>query len=276
LKTLVSISEISREQIIETSRNPIRVEANDLNTYLCKHVKEPIANILFNEFIAHFFLQTWNIIVPDAVFIEVKREHIMNEILSGLIQYENFKKTCIGFEYLTYAQNLSEIDLGINKNRLGKQNLINKEDLLRILLFDIWVSNEDRNSNNYNLLLNPEKEGNRIIPIDHEFIFNSNSLERGVYQINDYDSLVTTSLFKSLFPKQNKKKIVILADQIIEEFFNYVKDCSHTIDNVFQQVPNEWNIDKQLKDKKLKQIFTDLWLKETVKTFKLFIERNIK
>lgn len=209
------------------------------------------------------------------VFLNVKQEHISTEILSGWIQYSNFEKLCLGFKYLPYAKDLSELDMGIKSNKRAKQNLINKNDLIRIILFDIWLSNEDRNQNNYNLLINPEEAGNRIVPIDHEYIFNTNSLEGGIYQINDSDSLASTSLFKVLFSKQNKKKIVILANQIIDEFYQHVVNCSNGIDAIFQEVPDSWNIDKVLKREKLQQIFSEEWQKQTIQNFKVIIHRNL-
>jgi len=172
LKTLNSISEIFAQHVIETSGRPLMVEASDLKTYLCKHTKERQANVLFNEFIATSFLQLWGFTLPEMVFLKIKKEHITDEILSGWIQYSNFGKTCLGFEYLQFAQTLTEMDLGIQSNTTARQKLINKNDLLRIILFDIWLANEDRSPNNFNLLLNPESQGYRIIPIDtfHSFI----------------------------------------------------------------------------------------------------------
>ena len=276
MRTVSSISEIFKNQVFKTSSKPIQVEADDFNTYLCKHTKNRTANILFNEFLAAKFLQAWEIMIPEMVFIHIKKEHVTNEILSGWIQYANFEKTCIGFEYLNHAIHLSEIDYGLKNNKTGKQNLINKEDLLRIILFDTWLSNEDRNHNNYNLLLNPEDAGYRIIPIDHEYIFNSNSPERGIYPINEDDSLSTTSLFETLFPKQNKKKIVILANQIIDEFHQNVVNCLNTTDTIFQEIPEDWNIDKSLKKEKLEHIFSEEWYKQTIKSFNAFVHRNLK
>ena len=39
-----------------------------------------------------------------------------------------------------------------------KRRFANKNDVLKIALFDYWISNEDRNHNNYNLMLKMVKE----------------------------------------------------------------------------------------------------------------------
>ena len=112
MRTVTSISEIFKNQVFNTSSKPLQVEADDFNTYICKHTKEHKANLLFNEYLAAKFLQAWRIVIPEMVFIHVKEEHVTHEILSGWIQYANFEKTCIGFEYLNHAIHLSEIDYG--------------------------------------------------------------------------------------------------------------------------------------------------------------------
>ncbi len=252
------------------------VEASDLKTYLCKHTKERQANILFNEFIATSFLQLWGFTLPEMVFLKIKKEHITDEILSGWIQYSNFGKTCLGLEYLQFAQTLTEMDMGIKSNTTAKQKLINKNDLLRIILFDIWLANEDRSPNNFNLLLNPESQGYRIIPIDHEYIFNSNSAEKDIYAINKGDSIISSNLFKSLFPKQSRKNIFKLSQQIIDEFNKNVVICKENVDIIFEQIPDDWYINIEQKKEKLSKIFSSSWNKETIDTFHSFIQLTYK
>lgn len=276
MKTLTSISEIFAQHVIETSGRPLMVEATDLKTYLCKHTKENQGNLFFNEFIATSFLQLWGFTLPEMVFLQIKKEHITDEILSGWIQYANFEKTCLGFEYLQFAQTLTEMDMGIKTNTTGRQRLINKNDLLRIILFDIWLANEDRSPNNFNLLLNPESQGYRIIPIDHEYIFNSNSPEKKIFAINEGDSIISSSLFRSLFPKQNRKHIVKLSQQIIDEFNKNVVICKENADSILDQIPYDWHINIKQKKEKLAQIFSSAWNKETIDTFHSFIQLTYK
>lgn len=276
MKTLASISEIFAQHVIETSGRPLMVEASDLKTYLCKHTRNQKANLLFNELLANSFLQLWSLSSPEMVLLNIKREHITVEILSGWIQYANFKKPCLGFEYLQFAHTLSEMDMGIKSNQAAKQKIINKNDLLRIVLFDIWLANEDRSPNNFNLLLNPESQGYRIIPIDHEYIFNSNSPEKDLYPLNEGDSLISTNFFLSLFPKQNRKNIVKLAQQIIEEFKENLVICHENVEQILDNIPDEWNIDVDARRGQLTQIFSSNWHSKSIDTFNSFIQLTYK
>ena len=182
----------------------------------------------------------------------------------------------MGFEYLQFAQTLTEMDMGIKSNTTAKQKLINKNDLLRIILFDIWLANEDRCPNNFNLLLNPESQGYRIIPIDHEYIFNSNSPEKKICPINEGDSMILSSLFTSLFPKQSRKNIVRLSQQIIEEFSKNVVICKENVDFILEQIPYDWYINIEQKKEKLAEIFSSSWNKKTIDTFHSFIQLTYK
>ncbi len=279
METLTSITEITSEDIIPTSNSPIKVEANDFNTYLCKHTSNTVANILFNEYLAAQFLRLWDIYLPPMVFLDIKMKHINVNVFTRGIQKSNFEKICIGFKYMNYAKNLDKLDAGIKNNKTRREKIKNKNDLLKIILFDIWLANEDRNQGNFNLLLNPEEEGYKIVPIDHEYIFNTNSLDKegSPYSINQYDSIIASDFFKSLFPKHNKKKIVTFAEQISNNLSNYVINCKNNIENIINDVPTDWNIDTDFIKSKLHQrIFNPEWQHQTVKTFNEFIPIALK
>jgi hypothetical protein len=68
-------------------------------------------------------------------------------------------------------------------------------DLLRvsflmIALFDIWISNEDRTENNFNLLYDADRK--LFVPIDHTSIFNGNNLDKGPEQITINESIINS------------------------------------------------------------------------------------
>jgi hypothetical protein len=93
VKTLTSISEINSDDIIPTNNSPFKVEADDFNTYICKHTRNNVANILFNEYIAAQFLRLWNIYLPEMVFLNIKMEHINANVFSRGIQKSNFNQS---------------------------------------------------------------------------------------------------------------------------------------------------------------------------------------
>ncbi|MVX34389.1 HipA family kinase [Myroides sp. LoEW2-1] len=93
-----------------------------------------------------------------------------------------------------------------------------------ITLFDIWVANEDRNHNNYNLLLNTSKGSSFFFyTIDHETIFNSCFLERKLVEITENESIINTEIAKILFAK--KKEINEIVDELIGNFYLGTGQC---------------------------------------------------
>ena len=68
--------------------------------------------------------------------------------------------------------------------------------MLKIALFDIWLSNEDRTFNNYNLLLQAIKGGFSILYIiDNTEIFNSSmAYDQSMELITQGDSVLNSDL----------------------------------------------------------------------------------
>src|SRR5690348_4904939 len=100
-------------------------------------------------------------------------------MLSGRLARHMFDKPCFGLMYDVEAGEASNIYLGLKGNSYELNKYPERFDLLKIALFDLWLANNDRNHNNYNLLL---KDG-RFVPIDHSEIFDGSSLGRKLSQL---------------------------------------------------------------------------------------------
>ena len=145
------------------------------------------------------------------------------------------------------------------------------EEILEIALFDIWLSNEDRSANNPNLMFDMSKR-NRIVPIDHQYIFNSSSLHNGISTISFYDSILYSPIIKSFLKKSDLKDKKLL-DRIEKKYFNCIKICKNELDVIIKNVPENWNIEgKKTKVLIESQIFDDDWINNTWKTFINFIQ----
>jgi len=150
-----------------------------------------------------------------------------------------------------------------------------KDDFLRIALFDIWLSNEDRNHNNFNLLLSKSSEKFYFFyAIDHVNIFNTSSLSHGLYEISVNESILKTELAKILFSKnKNTKKIVT---NLVENFYLCTDKCKDSIDEIFAKIPASWDLDLVTLWSTLKQtIFTEDWLKTCDNTFREYVQSCI-
>ena len=265
LKTLHSISAIEKELTSSGSR-PVVVWCNDLNYYACKYGR---ANDLFNEYIGASFCKIWGIPVPEFIFVNVKPEHIP----TGL-QKKSFEIPCYGCFYLEYAKDVNEYLTTWKTSGYELSKITNKEDLLKIGLFDIWLSNEDRNHNNANLLINPTDQGYKIVAIDHVNIFNTSSLKHGIYQINEFESIISTDYVKLLFKRG--EKLNDLTNNLEKIFYVCVKKCKKKLDAILADVPPDWNIDIENTAILIKnQLFSEEWIKQTIHSFRLFLETQL-
>ncbi len=150
-----------------------------------------------------------------------------------------------------------------------------KYDYLKIALFDIWLSNEDRNYNNSNLLLNIlPKSKMEFIAFDHGAIFNTSNLHNGLYIINDDDTILNTDICKKLFSAN--KQLTENVDMLLKKFYLYIEDCQSKLDEILQEIPETWNIDvieyKRLMEN---QLFSKEWTHQCEQAFRKYIQLYI-
>ena len=150
---LQSLAGISTDDCLQTKGSfPVRVLCTDFNYYICKYFRgEGPAYSLFNEYIAACFLNTWELNPPEFAFVKIKQEHIRE------IPYPNhyFSRSCFGSLYHQEFKDVDNLFVGISVTGTNLEHL--KETFLKIAFFDIWLSNEDRTGNNYNLLFDFRK-----------------------------------------------------------------------------------------------------------------------
>jgi hypothetical protein len=81
------------------------------------------------------------------------------------------------------------------RHTIGQKEI--KESFLKIGLFDIWMSNEDRHYENFNLLYNLKEK--RYVPIDHAMCFNSGNLDKAPSLIGNNESILTSPFVNRFF-----------------------------------------------------------------------------
>ncbi|PRZ19128.1 HipA family kinase [Flavobacterium granuli] len=186
-----------------------------------------------------------------------------------------FSKECFGSRYLknTVEVNLSLIPSFREKSFADK--IQQKSDFLKIALFDIWLSNEDRNYGNNNLLLfyGPDKLY-FFYAIDHVCLFNSTFLKYEIVELTEDDTLLNTEIAKLLFG--SKRKLVETVDNLVEKFYLCTKDCEANLDNVLELMPKSWGIDiEDIKSKIQRNLFSDEWKKKCEITFRTYVQSFI-
>ncbi len=245
---------------------PIVFMCDDINYYACKYGKP---NDLFNEYLGASFCKIWEIPVPDFSFVNVEQEYVPSGIPKA-----NFAYPCFGSFYLEHAMDVNDFLHTWEGNYYEIDKIFNKVDLLKIGLFDLWLSNEDRNHNNANLLINPTIDGYQLVAIDHVTIFNTSTLNHGLVQLSENESILNTKLCNILIKRGAKLNQTLL--ELEENFYLCVKECSKKFAKILNEVPNEWNIDIVEREKLIrKNLFDDTWTNQTVSHFRTILESSL-
>ena len=139
---------------------------------------------LFNEYLAASFLKIWKLNVPDFSFVQKKKEHTLHT--NNLFYY--FDNLCFGSKF---HGEFTEVDkIFLQTKILSKDNITARDTFLRIGLFDIWLCNEDRHYENFNLLY--DLKSKVFIPIDHVDCFNGLNIDKERYPISPNESILSS------------------------------------------------------------------------------------
>lgn len=269
---LQSISPISK--VFQTSgSNPVKVLCSDVNEYVCKYCRNNPASGLFNEYLAAAFLKIWELRVPEFSLVTIDQNHISEEYRSSTVQPRFFQIPTFGSRYIDHAKEIDSSIVAIEGDKKIIKKISNKQDLLSIALFDLWMGNEDRSHNNYNLLLSTTPDL-VFMPIDHERCFNGNSVtvERGMVILTEDETLINTELASLVF--RNFKGLPALVEEIAAKYYIWVGECENSLENVINAMPDQWGIVKADKIALLKStLFQQSWIDECKNTFEDYATR---
>jgi len=267
MQTLQTLQTANRK--FDTGDGPVLILCDDRQEYVCKHALNGNAVNLICEYISASFLKLWELPVPDFCFINVNYEHVKDV---G-IQKRNFERTCFGSKFSKYFVELTmfndEPDLKKINASLGR-----KLNLLKIALFDLWMSNEDRGINNLNLLLDV-KNGYNIIPIDHGAVLNSRSLEQHIALLTENECLTSTDLMRHLYTKCDFSREDIR--ELKDYFYLCTLKCKQNFDEILKFIPSDWCSDlKMVTDKIENEVFADSWQDNVFNSFLEYINSPFK
>jgi hypothetical protein len=269
IKELHSITEIKPGDCYQTGGSrPIKVFCNDLNYYVCKYYTgSGFCNSLFNEYIAARFLKIWKLPVPEFAFVNIKTDHIKHIEYP----YHYFDKSCFGSRF--YGE-YPEVDkLFIEFPALKNNPFPGWESFLKIGLFDIWLCNEDRNFNNYNLLFNTQT--NEFVPIDHVFCFNGNNTGKEPVLLSENESILTSPLLNRFFSRSLQRNFNETRLILIKEFKQNVNRCHEALEDILAHTPLTWNPDHGFLRTALDIYFQPAWLKQCEDLFTTLLTLQI-
>jgi hypothetical protein len=269
LTKLKSITEIKPEDCYQTNGSrPVKVLCSDMNYYVCKYFNGVgFAGSLFNEYIAASFLKLWDLQVPDFAVVEVDSQHLVQTDLPKHF----FNMPCFGS---FYHGNFPEVDKFMIDNKyLRKNNKTALYSFLKIGIFDIWMCNEDRSFNNFNLLYNTSE--NVFVPIDHVCCFNGNNLDKEHYPISDNESILDSPFLSRFFSRNLQQLKSDIRLEILNDFKSCVKLCNVQLDNILNSAPLEWNTKPDYLRQRLRFLFSENWIKQCENQFnRIFVLRT--
>lgn len=262
------------KQVFPTAGSrPLLVSANDYNEYVCKYVKQVPANKLAIELIVSHYAEHWHIFTPKVNLINIQQEHISEEVLRNGVHKKCFDMPLIGSLYYPFSR---EIDLPTieswKQNPKQVKQIVNRQDFLKAALFDLWLANEDRNHNNYNILVS-SVNGKRFLNfIDHEKCFNSGGItsENSLCLLTEDETILNTEVLPLLYPK--KADLDGDANFVLSRFRDYISSCGEFTNEIMGKLPEEWeNEVGEVKFGVNGRIFVGKWVNGVEEAFKEYL-----
>ncbi len=212
--------------------------------YIVKHSENGSKHReLVNEWFGSAFALLCGVAVPPTAVVEITPNSIPTDF-----DFQRMIPRGIGFgsEMLIDSKNINEF--------LFKERDLSKfaipEQLLRIIIFDVWLHNNDRTVNNQNVLVHQKNKRLSLCAIDHTRIFNGYSypmLLRSEYR----DECPT--LYDTLLPYdvtiQVRQLLALFFERILEEILQEIVTIPQSkIEEIFSTLPVEYGLSNDEQD----------------------------
>lgn len=227
---LINIVEI-KNKLGNGCTNPFVVWCDDGQTYIVKFPGNCQGKkSLVNEFIASNLCEYLELPIFNYNLIKVKLSDYNDKTKNEIISLEG---TAFGTVYNDNALTV------LNSNMIA--NASNKNDAIKILLFDILIGNFDRNKGNLMI----DSISKKIFMIDHTHIFSLGTIwdefqlprlideEFDISKLNqfNYNNIIESIKFDETF--------YIELNKFIKKVKNVNKEI---INNIMENIPNDWDV----------------------------------
>ena len=110
--------------------------------------------------------------------------------------------------------------------------------------------------------------------IDNTEIFNSSiAYTQGLADITEQDTVLSSELAVLLFKKDTQ--IVKKVDTLLSLFPSFVESCKKELSNIYQQIPQSWNINISQYEPNINELFSKNWLNICERNFRTYIQTQI-
>ena len=241
-----SINPIIRQY--DTGERPVLVTCSDGFDYVCKmplYVGTP--HKLVCEHIGNALANCWELGNPVYSVVLIAAEHC-----SSINSRHVSQKLAVGSRFNPNVIDVTSVSQG---GLVACPHTIRQ--LMETALFDMWVANEDRNANNYNLLFDFVES--RFVPIDFGCIFNTATFDCPLSQLTLSDSILYSDLFRHFVESSPSSLDAALLPGLRTNFEERITICSKQRRQIVDSVPQEWHVSMQLLENKLNELFSPAW-----------------
>lgn len=231
-------------QIPGTFNRPVEAicrAGNGLDVYYLKYPRTSNeTDGLVAEVVCHFLARKLNLPTPDIAYVRVGSHPVpegikhREKLVEGKIVFGSRKVQDLEDE-------LTKLDFILSKHDFNR--LEYPAHLLRIGLFDLWVGNNDRKEENYNLFLTRGKK-QKLVVFDHFEAFNKiseHALTKIHAEIDVYEKAFLSSSYPygmlSWVPKTQMK-------HELESFMENIQkiNVEEQIEDIAKTFPDNWNV----------------------------------
>ena len=252
-----------------TGEQPLLVECDDMNNYICKYRRSTASGYkLVSELSGSIFASHWGINTPPIAVVELQSEH------RGMLTDSRYPyRACFGSRMNQDAVDLTK--LSVERVKKSRQNI---QEIIRLALFDLWLANEDRNSNNANLLYDVDQH--QIIAIDHGCLFNTSDYGVTPSLLTENESIINSEIASHLLRNLEDVSFVefslMTLHEEIDNMLEYISRCQNEIQNLLSAIPSEWEIDKGDIEYSLNRVCNPEWIAKCKNVGFEYIEERLR
>ena len=217
--------------------NPYIVELDNKKKYVAKFPGNPEGDrALINEYICAELAKLFELPIPNYELVTI------NNIESFEQKLPNIKMINGTIFCSAYMERVEPVD-----DYYILTKVKNKEDVLKTLIFDIIIGNDDRNSGNF--LVNFKNQSFTIV--DHSHVFNKGVL----WDAKSLEELIDAKIDISKMKKKPYEISIQLLnninyEEVIKKYNEQIKNIKkETIANIINNIPQDWTITIEEKNK---------------------------
>ena len=243
------------EHHYRTGEEPVLAICSDRRNYICKYMRSSSAAYkLVCELIGSCMATNWNFETPGIAFVNIQTSHWPKELPHCENAYSLGSRQ---HDFVVDVNPSSLRDIACTKEALCQ--------LMCIALFDFWVANEDRNANNANLQYDVSRQS--FVSIDYGCILNTATFDYPLSQLTSTDTILYSDLFHGLSQDIDMGTINQIVMWLSGRYALSVAKCRDEIPFILSEMPQEWNVSRQIVVDKLQQLFEPDWLDGVWKNF---------